>query len=93
MEGMESRNSKLSFMNIIEELQAKFDRVFEYMKSLKSENESLRQKVELLEAEIEELKRENEELKRNGVVLFSEVEREELKKKIAFLLERLNQYL
>lgn len=93
MEGMESRNSKLSFANIIEELQAKLDKVFEYMQSLKSENESLRRKIEALEAKTEELKRENEELKRNGVVLFSEVEREELKKKITFLLDRLNQYL
>ncbi|CUS77889.1 Protein of unknown function (DUF904) [Candidatus Kryptonium thompsonii] len=90
---MESKNSKLNFTNLIEELQGKFDRVFEYVQSLKSENESLKHKIESLETEIEKLKRENEELRKNGVVLFSEVEREELKKKIAFLLERINQYL
>ena len=53
----------------------------------------MKHKIESLETEIEKLKRENEELRKNGVVLFSEVEREELKKKIAFLLERINQYL
>ena len=69
---MESKNSKLNFTNLIEELQGKFDRVFEYVQSLKSENESLKHKIESLETEIEKLKRENEELRKNGVVLFSE---------------------
>lgn len=93
MEEMEKKNNKLSFANIVEELQGKFDKVFEYVRSLKSENENLKQKIKLLEAEIEKLRQENEELKKNGVVLFSGEEREELKEKIAFLLQRINQYL
>ncbi len=90
---MKNKNSGLSFVDIVEELQGKFDKVFEYVQSLKSENENLKQRVRALESEIEKLRQENDNLKRNGVVLFSAEEREELKKKIAFLLQRLNQYL
>lgn len=89
----EDRNSKLSFVGLVEELQNKFDKVFEYVQRLRDENENLRMKLALLEQEVERLKLENEELKRSGVVLFSSQEREELKRRIAYLLEKLNQYL
>jgi len=90
---MDSKNNRFSFTGIIEELQSKFDRVFEYVQSLKDENENLKMKVASLEREIDELRRENEELKKNGVVLLSEKEREELKKKLSFLIEKIDQYL
>ncbi len=93
MEDRNNRNNKFSFTGLVEELQNKFDRIFEYVQSLKDENENLKMKVALLEREIEKLKQENEKLKRSGVVLLSSQEREELKQKIAFLVEKINQYL
>lgn len=90
---MENKNGVSSFIKIFEELQGKFDKVFEYVQNLRSENESLKQKISLLEAEIEALRRENEEMRKNGIVLFNPDEREEFKRKVSALLERLNRYL
>ncbi|MEN3038955.1 MAG: cell division protein ZapB [Candidatus Kryptonium sp.] len=93
MENKNTNNANSSFTKIIEELQGKFDKVFEYVKNLKEENESLKRKIALLEAENEALRQENEEMRKNGVVLFDPKDREELKNRITILLERLNQYL
>lgn len=93
LERMENKNNVSGFVKLVEELQWKFDRVFEYVQSLKKENESLKQKIALLEMEIEALRKENEEMKENGVVLFNPDERKEFKKKVSALLERLNRYL
>lgn len=90
---MENKNGVSSFIKIFEELQGKFDKVFEYVQSLKNENERLKQKISLLEAEIDALRRENEEMRKNGIVLFNPDEREEFKRKVSALLERLNRYL
>ncbi|CUS80021.1 Protein of unknown function (DUF904) [Candidatus Kryptobacter tengchongensis] len=90
---MENKNGVSSFIKIFEELQGKFDKVFEYVQNLRNENESLKQKISLLEAEIDALRRENEEMRKNGIVLFSPDEREEFKRKVSALLERLNRYL
>ncbi len=93
MEIIDDRNSKLNFASLIEELQGKFDKVYEYVQRLKEENESLRARLSLLESEVEMLKRENEKLKSDGLVLFSGEEKEELKRRIVFLLERIDRYL
>ncbi len=90
---VDNKSDRFSFVKIVEELQGKFDKVLEYVQSLKSENESLKMRISELEQEVEMLRRENEELKKNGIVLFSGEEREELKKKISNLIEKLNQYL
>ncbi|CUS96327.1 cell division protein ZapB [Candidatus Kryptobacter tengchongensis] len=90
---MENKNGVSSFIKIFEEIQGKFDKVFEYVQNLRNENESLKQKISLLEAEIDALRRENEEMRKNGIVLFSPDEREEFKRKVSALLERLNRYL
>jgi predicted RNase H-like nuclease (RuvC/YqgF family) len=90
---VDNKSDKFSFIKIVEELQGKFDKVLEYVQNLKSENESLKVRITELEREVEMLKRENEELKKNGIVLFSGEEREELKRKISNLLEKINQYL
>lgn len=90
---MDGKNTNSSFAKIIEDLQGKFDKVFEYVKNLKEENENLKRKIASLEAENEALRQENEAMRKNGVVLFDSKEREELKNRIAILLERLNQYL
>lgn len=90
---MENKNGVSSFIKIFEELQGKFDKVFEYVQNLRNENESLKQKISLLEAEIDALRRENEEMRKNGIVLFNPDEREEFKRKVSALLERLNRYL
>jgi cell division protein FtsB len=71
----------------------KFDKVYEYVRKLKEENESLRARLSVLEDEVEKLKRENEKLRSDGLVLFSADEKEDLKKRIVFLLDRINRYL
>ncbi len=90
---VDNKSDKFSFVRIVEELQGKFDKVFDYVQNLRSENENLKLKIAELEREVERLRQENEDLKKNGIVLFSVEEREELKKKISNLLEKLNQYL
>jgi cell division protein FtsB len=85
--------NKLNLALLIEELQGKFDKVYEYVRKLKEENESLRARLSVLEDEVEKLKRENEKLKSDGLVLFSADEKEDLKKRIVFLLDRINRYL
>lgn len=93
MEKTDSKNSKSNFAKVVEELEIKFDKVFEYVQSLRDENEILKAKVKMLEQEVEELRRENEKLKKGGAVLLSADEREELKSKISFLLKKMDQYL
>jgi cell division protein FtsB len=85
--------NKLNLASLIEELQEKFDKVYEYVRKLKEENESLRARLSVLEDEVEKLKRENEKLRSDGLVLFSADEKEDLKKRIVFLLDRINRYL
>jgi cell division protein FtsB len=85
--------NKLNLAPLIEELQEKFDKVYEYVRKLKEENESLRARLSVLEDEVEKLKRENEKLRSDGLVLFSADEKEDLKKRIVFLLDRINRYL
>lgn len=93
MEGKDSKNNKSNFAKVVEELQTKFDKVFEYVQGLRDENEVLRTKVKELEQEVEKLRRENEKLKESGAVLLSPEEREELKSKISLLLKKMEQYL
>ncbi len=94
MEGTNSKNNnKSNFVKVVEELQIKFDKVFEYVQSLRDENEVLKTKVKELEKEVEKLRRENEQLKEGGAVLLSAEEREELKNKISFLLKKMEEYL
>lgn len=92
MEIVDDKN-KLNLASLIEELQEKFDKVYEYVRKLKEENESLRARLSVLEDEVEKLKRENEKLRSDGLVLFSADEKEDLKKRIVFLLDRINRYL
>jgi predicted nuclease with TOPRIM domain len=93
LEGKDSRNNKSDFTKVLGELQIKFDKLFEYVRSLRDENEVLRAKVKELEQEVEKLKRENEQLREGSVVLLSQEEREELKSKISLLLKKMEQYL
>ncbi len=93
MEGESSRNNRSNFAKVVEELQIKFDKVFEYVQSLREENEALKARIRELEQEVEKLRHENEQLREGGAILLSSEDREELKSKISLLLKKMEQYL
>lgn len=74
------------------ELQSKIEQMLEYIDVLRRENIELNQKVREYEREIAELKQENARLRENGSFISAE-EREEMRRHIIALIERIEKYL